>query len=343
VAEAQVNHSLVPGARRSPAAQRVTLLALAALIALPWLDADKFTLHILSLIAIASIVAMGLQVLLGYSGQLSIGQAAFYGIGAYTSALLTTKLGVSFPLALFAAGVAAALASLLMVPITRLTGAYLAVATLGFSIIVYLVIKNEEWLTGGSYGFISIPRADLFGHVLRDPISSYYLNVGVAAVVYVVFARIPGSRFGRAINAIRQDPDAALASGIRVTLLKSECFVIAAFVAGVAGSLYAHEVRYLAPNDFTFWKSIEILIMVVIGGVGSLPGAILGAAVVVGLPEYLRVIGDYRMLVFGAILIATMLFGEGGLAALCAAMGRRLRGWLVRLVPKLAPSDESAR
>jgi branched-chain amino acid transport system permease protein len=252
-------------------------------------------------------------------------------------------LGVPFPLALLGAGVAAAIASLLMVPITRLTGAYLAVATLGFSIIVYLFIKNEEWLTGGSYGFIAIPRAELFGHVLRDPMSSYYLNVGVAAIVYFTFARILSSRFGRAINAIRLDPDAARASGIRVTLLKSECFVIAAFVAGLAGSLYAHEVRYLAPNDFTFWKSIEILIMVVIGGVGSLAGAILGAAVVVGLPEYLRAIGDYRMLVFGAILIATMLFGEGGLAALCATLGRRAGALLARLPRKPSIRNEAAQ
>ena len=311
----------------------VVLLIIAALIALPWMESDKFLLHILGLIAIASIVAMGLQVLLGYSGQLSIGQAAFYGIGAYTSALLTTKLGVPFPLALVGAGTAAAVASLLMVPITRLTGAYLAVATLGFSIIIYLFLQNEEWLTGGSYGFIGIPRAELFGVVLRDAMYSYYLNVGVAILVYLTFARIDGSRFGRAINAIRQDVDAARASGIRVTLLKSQCFVIAAFVAGLAGSLYAHEVRYLAPNDFTFWKSIEILIMVVIGGVGSLPGAVLGAGVVVGLPEYLREIGDYRMLVFGAILIATMLFGEGGLAGLCATIGRRVRTWLLSLRP----------
>ena len=327
-------------APRIGAAGYATLAAVAALIVLPWIESDKFVLHVLSLIAIASIVAMGLQVLLGYSGQLSIGQAAFYGIGAYTSALMTTKLGLPFPLALLGAGIAAAVASLLMVPITRLTGAYLAVATLGFSIIVYLFIKNEEWLTGGSYGFISIPRATLFGYVLRDAIYSYYLNVGVAAIVYLTFARIEGSRFGRAINAIRQDPDAARASGLRVTLLKSECFVIAAFVAGLAGSLYAHEVRYLAPNDFTFWKSIEILIMVVIGGVGSLAGAILGAAVVVGLPEFLRGIGDYRMLVFGAILIATMLFGEGGLAAICATLGRRLGGLLTRLAPKPAESNE---
>ena len=331
---------LDPAAPRLGAARYVTLSAVAALIVLPWIESDKFVLHVLSLIAIASIVAMGLQVLLGYSGQLSIGQAAFYGIGAYTSALMTTKLGLPFPLALLGAGIAAAVASLLMVPITRLTGAYLAVATLGFSIIVYLFLKNEEWLTGGSYGFISIPRAALFGYVLRDPIYSYYLNVGVAAIVYLTFARIEGSRFGRAINAIRQDPDAARASGLRVTLLKSECFVIAAFVAGLAGSLYAHEVRYLAPNDFTFWKSIEILIMVVIGGVGSLAGAILGAAVVVGLPEFLRGIGDYRMLVFGAILIATMLFGEGGLAAICATLGRRLGGLLMRLAPKPAASSE---
>jgi branched-chain amino acid transport system permease protein len=330
-----------PAAARTGATRWVTLLAVAALIVLPWLEADRFVLHVLSLIAIASIVAMGLQLLLGCSGQLSIGQAAFYGIGAYTSALLTTKLGLPFPLALLGAGIVAAIASLLMVPITRLTGAYLAVATLGFSIIVYLVIKNEEWLTGGSYGFISIPRAALFGFVLRDPMYSYYLNVGVAAIVYLTFARIQGSRFGRAINAIREDPDAARASGLRVTLLKSECFVIAAFVAGLAGSLYAHEVRYLAPNDFTFWKSIEILIMVVIGGVGSLAGAILGAAVVVGLPEFLRGIGDYRMLVFGAILIATMLFGEGGLAAICTALGRRLGGLLTRLAPKPAGGNQS--
>lgn len=335
--------SFDPSARLRAAVHPVTLLVVAALIVLPWVEPDKFTLHILSLIAIASIAAMGLQVLLGYSGQLSIGQAAFYGIGAYTSALLTAKLGVPFPLALIGAGAAAAIASLLMVPITRLTGAYLAVATLGFSIIVFLFIQNEEWLTGGSYGFIGIPRAELFGYALREPMSSYYLNVGVAALVYFTFARIEGSRFGRAINAIRLDADAARASGIRVTLLKSECFVLAAFVAGLAGSLYAHEVRYLAPNDFTFWKSIEMLIMVVIGGVGSLAGAILGAAVVVGLPEYLRAIGDYRMLVFGAILIATMLFGEGGLAALFATLGRRVSALAMRSAPKLPPGNEAAR
>jgi branched-chain amino acid transport system permease protein len=343
MAEALVGNSYSASTQRNVAVRRVTLISLLALLAFPWIEPDKFVLHVLSLVAIASIAAMGLQILLGRSGQLSIGQAAFYGIGAYTSALLTSGFGVVFPLALIAAGAAAAVASLLMVPITRLTGPYLAVATLGFSIIVYLVLKNEEWLTGGSYGFIDIPRAALFGYVLREAMYSYYLCVGVAALVYFLFARIEGTRFGRAIDAVRQDADAASASGLRITLLKSQCFVIAAFVAGLAGSLYAHEVRYLAPNDFTFWKSIEILIMVVIGGVGSLPGAVLGAAVVVGLPEFLREIGDYRMLVFGAILIATMLFGEGGLAALFAASGRYFGAVLMRFAPNPSRGDGRAR
>ena len=213
-------------------------------------------------------------------------------------------------------------------------------ATLGFSILIYLVLKNEEWLTGGSFGFIGIPRPALFGFVLRDSMHSYYLCAGFAALVYFLLARIEGTRFGRAINAVRQDADAAAASGINITFYKSHCFVIAAFAAGLGGSLYAHEVRYLAPNDFSFWKSIEMLIMVVVGGIGSLPGAVLGAALVVGLPELLREIGDYRMPVFGAILIATMLFGEGGLAALCAGVARRLNAAGKRVLASVRPGKK---
>ncbi len=306
------------------ASKVATTIVLAVLLGLPLFDPHQFILHMLGLVAISAIVALGLQLLLGFSGQLSIGQAAFYGIGAYASGLFTTKLGLPFVAAFLLAGCTAAATSLLMVPITRLTGAYLAVATLGFSILVYLVLKNEEWLTGGSFGLMGIPRPALFGYVLRQPSHAYLLCVTVAATVYFCFLRLERSRFGRAINAIRQNEDAARASGISVTALKSQCFVIAAFVAGLAGSLYAHHVRYLAPSDFTFWKSVEILIMVVIGGMGSLFGAVLGAAVVVLLPEILREIGDYRMLVFGAILMAVMLFGETGIAGFLRVLARRL-------------------
>jgi branched-chain amino acid transport system permease protein len=292
----------------------VTAIVLVALAALPIFEPHQFVLHMLSLVAISATAALGLQLLLGFSGQLSIGQAAFYAIGAYASGLLSVKLGMPFIAAFFAAGMIAAAVSLVMVPITRLTGASLAVATLGFSILVYLVIKNEEWLTGGSFGLMGIPRASLFGYVLAKPAYAYLLCVAVAAAVYFSLLRLQRSRFGRAINAIRQNEDAARACGVKVTLLKSQCFVIAAFVAGLAGSLYAHQVRYLAPTDFTFWKSVEILIMVVIGGMGSLFGAVLGAAVVVLVPEVLREVGDYRMLIFGGILMVVMLFGEGGIA-----------------------------
>ena len=291
-----------------------TAVCVAAVLLLPLVETRTFVLHMLSLVAINAMVALGLQLLFGFSGQLSIGQAAFYGIGAYTSGLLTTKFGVPFPLAFLASALAASAASLLMVPITRLSGVYLAVSTIGFSILVHLVLKNEEWLTGGTYGLIGIPRVSLFGYTLRNPAHSYFLCVGSALAVYAALARLERSRFGRAVNAIRQNEAAARSSGLAVTLLKSQCFVIAAFVAGLAGSLYAHQVRYLAPDDFTFWKSIEFLFMVVIGGMGSLFGAILGAAFVVLLPEWLREIGDYRMLVFGALIVAVMLFGEAGLA-----------------------------
>jgi branched-chain amino acid transport system permease protein len=269
-------------------------------------------------------VALGLQLLFGFSGQLSIGQAAFFGIGAYASGLLTTKLGVPFPLAFLASALIASAASLLMVPITRLSGVYLAVSTIGFSILVHLLLKNEEWLTGGTFGLIGIPRAAFFGYTLKNPIHSYLLCVLSALGVFAALVRLEHSRFGRAINAIRQNEDAARSSGIAVTLLKSQCFVVAAFVAGLAGSLYAHEVRYLAPDDFSFWKSIEFLFMVVIGGVGSLFGAVLGAAFVVLLPELLREIGDYRMLVFGGLIVAVMLFGAAGLAGGVRTLARAL-------------------
>ncbi len=296
---------------------------IAALLLFPVFITDQFTLHMMSLVAINAMVALGLQLLFGFSGQLSIGQAAFYGIGAYTSGLLTTKLGVPFPAAFLASAVVASAASLLMVPITRLSGIYLAVSTIGFSILVHLVLKNEEWLTGGTFGLIGIPRVSLFGYTLRNPVYSYFLCVGSALAVYAALVRLERSRFGRAINAIRQNEDAARSNGVAVTLLKSQCFMIAAFVAGLAGSLYAHQVRYLAPDDFTFWKSIEFLFMVVIGGVGSLFGAVLGAAFVVLLPEWLREIGDYRMLVFGALIVIVMLFGEAGLAGFLRTISRR--------------------
>jgi branched-chain amino acid transport system permease protein len=292
-----------------------TPLVLIALAAMPLFVDDPFILHLLTSVAIAAILALGLQMLVGLSGQLSLGQAAFYGVGAYGSAIFTAA-GVPFVASVPLAAAAAGATSLVLVPVTRLRGPYLAVATLGFSIVAYLVIKNEEWLTGGSLGMMGIARPELFGYQLRDPAHVYWLCAASAALVFLGLLRLGNSRFGRALLAVRQEEDGARASGLRVTLLKSQCFVISALVSGLAGALFAHHIRYLGAADFSFWKSIEVLIMVVVGGIGSLPGAVLGAAVVVLVPEYLRIIGDYRLLVFGAVVVGLTMTGTGGLAGL---------------------------
>jgi branched-chain amino acid transport system permease protein len=233
-------------------------------------------------------------------------------------------LKAPFELGFLAAGFAAGIASLALVPITRLRGVYLAVATLGFTIIVHLVILNEEWLTDGSFGMLNIPSPSLGPWAFKGETPTYLLCLAILVVTFVALNRLVPSRFGRALQAIMLDEDAARASGINVTYYKSLAFVVAAVITGFAGSLFAHHAHYLNPNDFTFWKSIEILIMVAVGGIGSFAGAITGAVVVTLLPEYLRAVDEYRMVIFGAMLIAFMGLGHRGLAGLSAAVAQRL-------------------
>lgn len=303
------------------------LAVLAVFIALPFVYPQKYFIHVVSAAMIFGVAALAMQLLLGFAGLLSIGQAAFLGIGAYTSALVTAAK-LPFELGFIAAGVVCGIASLSLVPITRLRGVYLAVATLGFTIIVHLVLLNEEWLTGGSFGFLDIPWPSLGPWDLNTEVSTYYLCLGVLVVTFVALKRLMPSRFGRALQAIMLEEDAARASGVNVTFYKSQAFVVAAVITGFAGSLFAHHNQYLNPNDFTFWKSIEVLVMVAVGGIGSLAGAVLGAFVMTILPEYLRAVQDFRMVIFGAMLILFMGLGHAGLAGL---FGRATRAILLRL------------
>lgn len=315
------------------------IVVLLALCAVPLLQQNSYWLHIFSLALIGTILAMGLQLLVGMAGVLSLGQGAFYGIGAYMAGALAVSWKVPFVLTILAGGIAAAVASLLLIPIVRLKGSSLAVATLGFGIIVHLVMMNEDWLTGGSIGMMDIPSATLFGLNIGGDSAFYYVCLFVAAAVFLGLDRIAHSRFGRALMAISQDEEAARASGISVTVYKSKCFLVAAFTAGVAGGLYAYHSRYLNPNDFTFLKSIDILIMVVIGGLGSLPGAALGAVIVVLAPELLRSSGEMRLILFGILIIVLMGTGNRGLAGLLADLFTYLGGWLRRRTsPKPAAS-----
>jgi branched-chain amino acid transport system permease protein len=312
-------------------------VVVAFLCAVPLVQHNSYWLHVLSLALIGAVLAMGLQLLVGMAGVLSLGQGAFYGIGAYTTANLAISWKAPFILAILCGGLAAAVASLLLIPIVRLKGSSLAVATLGFGIIVHLVMLNEDWLTGGSIGMMDIPLPTLFGVNLGGEAAFYYVCLVVAAAVFVALDRIVRSRFGRALVAISQDEEAARASGISVSIYKSKCFLVAALTAGIAGGLYAYHSRYLNPNDFTFLKSIDILIMVVIGGLGSLPGAALGAVIVVLAPELLRSSGELRLILFGFLVIVLMGTGNRGLAGLIVDLFARVRGsWQRRTSAKAA-------
>jgi branched-chain amino acid transport system permease protein len=305
----------------------IRILVLLLLVAVPFIQTNTYWQHVFGVALIGAILALGLQLLVGKAGLLSLGQGAFYGIGAYVSAVLTLQFGVPFGLALLAAGLAAAISSLLLVPIVKLPSSSLAVATLGFNIIVYLVMLNEEWATGGSYGLLNVPLPRVFGVQFTTERDLYFLILGVTTIVYFGLDRLAYSRFGRALRAIAQDEDAARACGISIVRYKSKCFLVAAFTAGIAGSLYAHHARYLNPNDFTFNKSIEILIMVVVGGLGSLPGAVIGAIVIVLVPEFLRSSGEWRLILFGALVVVLMGVSRGGIAGLAPMMLRFVPGF----------------
>jgi branched-chain amino acid transport system permease protein len=319
---------------------RLRALAVAVvLLAIPWLLPQRYFLRVLDLGLIYAILALGLQLLVGSAGQLSLGHAAFYGTGAYTSAILVRKLGLPVEAAFLAGGTVAALLALTLLPILRLRGNELAVATLGFGVIVHAVMLNEEWLTEGPFGMMKIPPFRLGPLVFDTEFRFYYLGLAVAAATYLAFRRLTRSRFGRALEAIRQSEEAAVTSGINPVRYKSKVFVIAAFTAGLAGGLYAHLNRYLNPNDFTLTESINILVMIVVGGLRSLEGAIAGALIIVFASEYLRAFKEYRLILFGALLVVFMALGADGLrgvpSILAAAARRGLRAARRRPTPEL--------
>uniref|UniRef100_A0A831XM69 Branched-chain amino acid ABC transporter permease n=1 Tax=Geobacter metallireducens TaxID=28232 RepID=A0A831XM69_GEOME len=266
---------------------------------------DPYLLQILVNIGIAIIMALGLNVITGITGQLSLGHAAFMSIGAFTSALLTIKLGLPFGLNLLLSGLVAALiGAAIGYPILRLTGDYLAICTLGFAEIVKVVFLNLD-ITNKALG-LSVPPAKS-----AIPMPFYVWGIAILSIVLVCFMK--ESRFGRALKAIRDDEIAAEAMGINIARYKVQSFAIGSFMAGVGGGLYAHFLSYINPSDFGFLKSIDILSMVVLGGLGSIAGTVFGASVLAAAPEFLRFMSQYRMLVYGGLLVFMMVFRPNGL------------------------------
>lgn len=263
---------------------------------------NQYYIQVLTMLGIYLIAALGLNLITGVTGQFSFGHAAFMSIGAYASALLTLQFNTPFVVSLLAGGLAAALCGVVLAfPSMRLTGDYLGITTLGFGEIVRVVFINME-ITGGARGLAGIPRDTGFTAVFI-----------VAALSIWGLYRINNSRFGRALLAIREDDIAAEAMGINTLFYKVESFAIGCFLAGISGGLYAHLLQYINPADFGFAKSFDLLNFVVIGGLGSIPGTVLGTAVLTLAPEFLRFVKEYRMLIYGALLVIMMIFRPHGM------------------------------
>jgi branched-chain amino acid transport system permease protein len=287
-------------------------IVVAVFCCVPLVITDNYFLHIINMVGIFSLLAIGLNLVLGYCGQFSVGQAGFYAIGAYTSALLCTKMGLTFWLTLPLAGIAAALAGLLVAPVLRLKGIFLGMATLAFGEIVRMTANNWIPLTGGPNGILNIPSPAIGAFTFSTRQSYYYLILACVIINYVVATRMVNSRFGRAMRAIRDNEEAAASSGIQVARYKIVTWIVAAFFSGIAGSLFAHSARYISPEVFTFWTSVNVIFMLIVGGMGTIAGSILGASVIVSLPELFRVFERYRMLIYPLSILLILIFAPGG-------------------------------
>jgi len=284
------------------------------LLVLPLWVTNEYYLSVLVIIGINCIIALGLDLLLGYTGQISLGHAAFYGLGAYTTGVLSAHW--QWPplagLAVLIAGVSI-IAFLIGVPTLKLHGHYLAMATLGFGIIVYILFKELINLTGGPSGLVGIGSMELFGFVFDNDKSYYYLVSAFLLLTLLLAINVVRSRVGRALRAIHGSEVASSVLGVNISRYKVGVFVLSAVYAAVAGWLYAHYITFISPSSFTFMFSVKVVTMVVIGSLGSLWGAIFGAALLTSLPEFLTVFHDYETLTFGTILVMVMIFMPRGL------------------------------
>lgn len=272
----------------------------------------EYMAQIITLSAVNAIMALSVNIICGITGQLSLGQAGFMAIGAYSAIILSKAAGLPLPCAIIAGGVITALCGFLIgFPTLRLEGDYLAIVTLGFGEIIRVVIVNMKKWTGG-------PNGMQFPTVLTlNPALAYIVIVGTLVLLVAATQNIVRSTYGRAIFAVRDDPIAAAASGIGVFKYKMAGFVAASFVAGIGGALYAPFIGFIKPEQASFTKSIDYLIFVVLGGMGSTTGSVLSSFVLTYLQEALRILQNYRLLIYPVILIIVMLFRPQGL------MGRR--------------------
>lgn len=279
-----------------------------------------YFLHIAIIIAIYAILAISLNLAIGYTGLINIGHIAFFGIGAYTSALLT-KSDMPFLLAFLAAGLLASLSGWFLAAITNLLkGDYMALATLGFSFVVYSVLLNWGALTGGPFGIPGISRPNVFGLIVQSNFSYLIFVLFILTLVTLFLYRLTSSRYGKLLEAVRDDAVGLSALGKNTFRLKCQSLMISAFFAGIAGCLYAHYISFIDPSTFFLSEIITILTIVIVGGLASLKGSIIATIIVVALPELLRfiampsyLVGPARLILWSFIVILILLYRPRGL------------------------------
>ena len=308
---------------KTPRTGGLALLA-AVILLLPLVLVNNYWYEVAILIGINAIVCVGLNLLIGYAGQISLGHAGFFGLGAYGSAILTARYG--WPPAAALAATTAAVALLALVvgrPILKLKGHYLAMATLGLGIIISIVVVTEDRFTGGPDG-MSVPAFTLFGLSLAGERLWYWVVGGALLAAVWIALNLIESPAGRALRALHGSEVGAQVSGVDATRAKVGVFVISAVFASLAGSMAAHYAGFITPGKVGFFHSIELVTMVVFGGMASTFGAVLGAATLTLLPQLLTVLKEYEMVVFGAVMIATMVFlPRGFLPSLMIGMRKK--------------------
>jgi branched-chain amino acid transport system ATP-binding protein/branched-chain amino acid transport system permease protein len=302
---------------RSLLGQLPPVAILAAFALVPVWSTDDYVLGVWTFILLNIIVVLGLDLLLGYAGQLSLGHGVFVAIGAFTSALLTTRAGWSGWVAMpVGVAVASLIAAALAVPTLRLRGYYLAMATLGFPVFFDAVIRAGSSWSGGASGVTAIPRLAIGSTVLRDPAQYYWLVLAFAGLALILTWTIANSRLGLKLRAIHADETAAMSRGVPVVRLKVGLFVFSAGLAALSGSLYVHQVQFVAAGTFGLQYSLMLVVMLVAGGAGRVWGGVAGVVLLGWLPELLRSFASWQPVVFGALLAGLMLFSPHGIAGL---------------------------
>ncbi len=335
------NDRILPAFERFCCKYRYVFAALFVVLsaASPFLGLSRVQMRLLVMICLYAMLGMGLNVLTGYTGLVSLGHAGFYGIGAYVCALLQVKAGWGFWAALLCAGLFSALIGLLLgLPSLRLSGSYLSIVTLGFCEIVQMILKQWESVTNGNYGVRNIPKPSFFGIELTLANGGYLLLIlALTALTGLACLAIDRSDTGRAFRAIRDDELASVMMGINTSRYKILAFVISAFITGVAGGFYSVVNGYIEPTNFVFNTSILILSVVIVGGRGTIRGMIFGAAVLQLFPEVFRFLNEWRFVVYGLMLVLIMRFRPQGVLGWRSTLPYRLSGRTQRLLEDDGP------